>query len=252
MTSFEARAHQAFELETLEHVRHFAPRVCAGLGDEGVQRATHESIVRARSHGLTLRGPIRLYVELCLLRGIAFDTDPVYPAARRVLAAPADEMIRAMSLHEEFMDSMLAMPGSQAGAALGALGRLAAVAPQLPAQRPLAPLERALAAQLAEAFPAKSAFAGRAAVEALARQAIQTAEAHGGSQARDGSIVAALMMAFGHGCVDDPWLPWIGRTLRGEGGTDVAQRSQRLEQMARAWLEHLLAETPQPNERRPA
>ena len=50
-----------------------------------------------------------------------------------------------------------------------------------------------------------------------------------------------LMLAFGHGCADDPLYPWIARTLQDEAITDGAARATYLEAKALTWLEHVLA-----------
>ena len=58
---------------------------------------------------------------------------------------------------------------------------------------------------------------------------------------REMALVIVLMLAFGHGCADDPLYPWIARTLQDEAITDPAARAKRLEKKALTWLEHVLA-----------
>ena len=55
--------------------------------------------------------------------------------------------------------------------------------------------------------------------------------------------MVALMIAFGHGCTEDPLYPWIARTLKDERITDATERAERLERKAVTWLKHVLGVT---------
>ena len=54
--------------------------------------------------GLLIRGPIRLFIELMLLFGSAFNTDPQYPWAAKILHLSDDQMERAEELWDNFLD----------------------------------------------------------------------------------------------------------------------------------------------------
>ena len=53
---------------------------------EQMRKAIHFGTGQTFSHGFNFRGPVRLYLELMVLFGSHFDTDPQYPWAARILA----------------------------------------------------------------------------------------------------------------------------------------------------------------------
>jgi hypothetical protein len=69
-------ARRRFEDRMVEHFGEFAPALARAAGEEHLRKAIHLGISRAGSYGLTHQGPVRLYLELMLLFGSDFDTDP--------------------------------------------------------------------------------------------------------------------------------------------------------------------------------
>lgn len=71
------------------------------VGDEQMLKAVRFGITQARNHGFTFRGPVQLYLELMLLFGSYFDTDPQYPWAAAILARQdsGSQMQRAEQLY---------------------------------------------------------------------------------------------------------------------------------------------------------
>ena len=61
--------------------------VSAVLGKEGLVGVIRGGIKRAAKHGFTFTGPMRLFLELCLLFGSGFDEDVQYPWARESLGS---------------------------------------------------------------------------------------------------------------------------------------------------------------------
>jgi hypothetical protein len=104
MKAFKRVAMSRFECEMVVHGRKFSPGLYALLGDEQFRIAVSRAIDRAGSYGFTNRGPIRLFVELTLLLGSAFDSDPQYPWASSTLNAPDDQMLRAKWLYERIQE----------------------------------------------------------------------------------------------------------------------------------------------------
>ena len=68
------------------------------MGGEWLKTLVNTGVSRARGHGFTLRGPLRLYLDLMFLFGSDFDTDPQYPWAGEVLKEQGMEMERAAAL----------------------------------------------------------------------------------------------------------------------------------------------------------
>jgi len=99
MGALERAALRRFEDVMVDHSRVFSPRLSEILGPEQLRVAVRSTMQRATRYGFTRRGPIRLYVELALLRGTGFDTDPQYSALGKILLTRADEMERAERMH---------------------------------------------------------------------------------------------------------------------------------------------------------
>ncbi len=85
MAVLQGAAQRQFEAEMLSHLRRFSPKTFAMAGEPGVRTTIQTGIQRAHGYGLSFRGPVRLYLELMMMLGSAFDTDPQYPWASQVL-----------------------------------------------------------------------------------------------------------------------------------------------------------------------
>ena len=86
MEAFKEATRRTFEDEMVAHLAEFSPPLFKAIGEEQMRKAVHFGIGRADSHGFTFRGPTRLYLELMLLFGSYFDTDPQYPWAAEILS----------------------------------------------------------------------------------------------------------------------------------------------------------------------
>ena len=75
----------SFETEMVIHCHKLSPQLCKAIGEQQVYTAVHQLITQAQRYGFTHKGPIRLFVEMGLLFGSAFDTDPQYPWAKEIL-----------------------------------------------------------------------------------------------------------------------------------------------------------------------
>lgn len=99
-SSLQQAAREAFIDEMAAHLAAFSPPHARALGVAGLRPVIGVGMDRAANHGLTWRGPVRLYLELMCLFGSFFADDPQLPApARAVLADQAcDQLERAQSL----------------------------------------------------------------------------------------------------------------------------------------------------------
>ena len=88
------------------HLAEFSPPLFKAVGEEQMRKAIRFGIGRADSYGFTFRGPVRLYLELMLLFGSHFDTDPQYPWAAAILTDQDSDpqMQCAERLYEVTMD----------------------------------------------------------------------------------------------------------------------------------------------------
>ena len=71
-----AEAASAFEEQMVAHCAAFSPGIAATLGADSAPGARPRGHRPAAEHGLTLKGPVRLFIELGLLFGGDFDREP--------------------------------------------------------------------------------------------------------------------------------------------------------------------------------
>jgi hypothetical protein len=198
-------------------------------------------IARAAEHGLNLRGPVRLYLELTLLFGSFFDTDPQYPWAAAILQdRNAPQMPRAERIYKKTLEYRQAVAGPEDSFTFEALREIRALTRQLP-MFSAAAFAPEMLAQIERVYPQKAAYVGRAGLEALIGQGIEQARRAGFLPGRQTALMIVLMLSFGHGCAEDPLYPWIARTLRDPAIVDAPARADRLMRRAVTWLDHVLA-----------
>jgi len=234
-----------FEDEIVEHWHAFSPRLCAVLGDEQLRVAVRHGVERAGTWGLTARGPVRLYLDVAMLLGSLFDTDPQYPWAAQALeahtdAAPESQMRTAERLYEATSAYLETVSGPDDEHANAALQRLSAMGRQ-----PLALTQEGFRDEMLdftrEMYPQKVEYVGDEALFELIDAGSEEALAHEMESADGRALLCALKFAFGHGCSGDPLYPWIGNTLSSEKIVDGEARTKRLRRKALTWLDEVLA-----------
>ena len=229
MAAFEAMARRGFEGELAGRCTSAAPALSEGAGGENVARFVKMGVDRAGSHGFTLRGPVRLYVDLMLGFGCDFDTDLQLAWAQEALAAgPAeDEMSRAKALYgaaQSYTQRVAGPNREHTRAAFERLSRLSeSVCPKLGAtfEDDLMRLFRAL-------YPEKFEYAGPDAVRPLVARAARTAAGFGVRLGTAAALLAATMFLFGHGVAEDPMHPWIAAALGGPETSSPQDRAANL------------------------
>lgn len=242
MDVFRAVALRAFEDEMVEHLAGFSPPLFKAAGEEQMRKAIRLGMERAAGYGFDLRGPVRLYLELMLLFGSRFDTDPQYPWATETLTNrdSGPQMQRAERLYERTMDYRRQVAGPTDAYTLKALRNIRAFASQA-LSFPIEDLVPAMLREIAIVYPEKAAYIGSESLSALIRKGSDGARIQRFSTTRGMALVIVLMLAFGHGCGADPLYPWIARTLNDKTIADPDERAKRLEKKALTWLDHVLA-----------
>jgi hypothetical protein len=242
MDALGSIALRAFEDEMLLHLGEFSPTLAKAIGDEQLRQAIGLGISRAFGHGLTFRGPVRLYLELMLLFGSHFDTDPQYRWAAEILTDhdSRPQMQRAQLLYHKTIDYRQQVAGPDDVFTFRALRNIQSLLRQPPAFAEhdfLASMRH----QIEQAYPQKAAYVGRDDLDFLIREGIDRAAGLGFTIGRETALMAVLMLSFGHACAGDPLYPWIARTLQDSAIVDPPARADRLTGRAIAWLEHVLA-----------
>jgi hypothetical protein len=240
MEAFRRDTLHGFEDEMVVHFGGFSPPLVNAVGEEQIRKMIDFGIVQAGSYRLTYRGPVRLYLELMLLFGSYFGEDPQYPWATEILSSSGPQMQRAELLYEKTLEYRRTVAGPEDIYTVQALRRIRVLAEQsLPfsAQN----FVSAVLHEIRQIYPQKADHVGSAGLEALIHKGIERARDYHFSELRQITLLIVLMLAFGHGCLDDPLYPWIARTLKDEIITDPVARANRLTTKALTWLDHVLS-----------
>lgn len=246
MEAFAQAAQSAFATDMVAHLAEFSPPLFKAIREEQMRQAVQFGISQAERYGFTCRGPVRLYLELMLLFGSHFDTDPQYPWAGAIIQRlEIDQMQRAEQLYAQTLDYRNQVAGPDDCYTVQALRNIATLAQQ-PSTLAAPALVSGLLAEIKQVYPQKAAYVGDAPLTTLIEKGIAGARRQRFTTPREITLVVVLMLAFGHGCGADPLYPWIARTLRDERLSDPTARAKRLETKALTWLMHVLRhfETP--------
>jgi hypothetical protein len=242
MEAFDRSSRARLEDDMVSHLGSFAPRHSQALGEAGVRRVIRSGMERSAAHGLTLRGPVRFYIELMFMLGSRFDTDPQLPWAAEALGEPGvlPEMERADLLHSHTLRYARAVAGPGSAHAREALVRLAQEKLEdLPPDDRM--FEEYSLSRMREIYPQKWEYVGEATLRRLARSARDLAGRHGVTDGLGIATFVGLMFALGHGFADDPQFPWIESTLKNPTISDPRIRAERLLARAQTYVKQVLA-----------
>lgn len=236
----EGRARE-FEDEMVLHLADFSPPLYKVIKEDSMREVVRFGFEQTEKYGFTLRGPIRLYLELMLLFGSHFDKDPQYPWAAGILfdKHSVSEMQRAEWLFEKILDYQEKVSGPDGINTRTALENLLTLS-QKQLTFPPDDFEESIRWEMKRVFPQKAEYVGVEGLNALIRSGRAEAKKYELLEDRGEILMIFLKFAFGSGCADDLLYPWIGATLRDDKITDPKARAQRLEKKSVTWLEHVL------------
>lgn len=232
---------KAFEDEMVAHLAEFSPPLFKVIKEDQMRKVVKHGLEMSEKYGFTLRGPIRLYLEMMLLFGSHFDTDPQYPWAAEILfdRHSVSEMQRAEWLFEKISEYQEKVSGPGGVNTKKALEKLAERGKQ-PLEMPTKDFAYALRHDLTHTFPEKAEYIGQKQLNALIRKGRSVARQFGLHGTEGDTLMTVLCYAFGHGCADDLLYPWIGNTLRDEKIVSPEARTERLKKKAMTWLDHVI------------
>lgn len=242
--SFESVAHSQFEELMLAHLKEFAPTHAEGVGEEGLRRLIRLGLQRASTYGFTVRGAVRFYIEMMVMFGSDFDTDPLLHWANRGLRRPGpSQLARADALHVATMQYRERVIGPKFEVEAAAIKRLV----QVPVKDWLAGdhSDAGIETRMRAVYPEKCNEAEPSAVRTVIARGRKSAERERLPTHTGGTVFSALMLAFGHGCVTDPQFPWIAKNLKETQDQPGDQRVEKLATRAIAYLSAGLAELEQ-------
>lgn len=232
---------RAFEDQMVAHLYQFAKRHCEVIGEQNVREVIRLGMERAKMYGLTNRGPVRFYIELMFMFGIAFDTDPQLPWVQEILNSPEtqDQMERADRLYDKMIEYLAKVAGRNNEYAIKAL-RAIHNRVSLPFSFSKELFESEMLSEMKRIYPQKCFYTGEPPLRELIHEAVASAEAYSIQTMRGVALFVVLMFALGHGFAQDPLFPWISRTLQDPRVIGPDQRAERIEAKAVAYLDQVL------------
>jgi hypothetical protein len=238
----EKAAVENFVLDMFQHCREFSPYLCKTLKEEELEEAIKEGLSRAEKHGFDQRGPVRLYLDLMIVFGSSFDTDPQYPWAAEILAQTEEltQMQRADALHEKTADYLEKVDGEKNEYTLKALEDLSVqIRSGLDFRRSTFGAD--MLRLMKEIHPRKYDETGEESLKKLISACkAKGLKQYGFQEARSIALMVVLGFAFGHQFDNDPFLCWISRTLSKDDFETPEHKADELERRALIWLDAVL------------
>lgn len=231
---FESAESPHFEVRAVRHVMEAFPKHSRFLGDAGVAEAVKYGRAQARVYGLTGAGQATLFIDLSLLLGRRFDSDPQLPWAADVLSDTSSSDKKARTLHRRATDYLDLVSGPNNEYIDKAQSRLMNETLQAPGAEPAFSLE--LKQRLKSVFPEKCLYLGEQGVEDLLRNAAASAARYGLGSPPGVMLFSAIMLMLGSWFDSDPLFSWAQNVLNDR---QIAAPQQRIERLHAAGLDYL-------------
>lgn len=235
MVQMEKYAERAFESEMANHLREFAPARTQSMGDESLKTMVRAGLSKARGHGFTVRGSVRLYLDLMCVFGSDFDTDPQYPWAAEVHNESGTEMDRADRLYRSSIAAIDEIAGPTGELMVLGLCRIA----ETPLYDFCPEDQNSIPQALCQAYPEKARHSGPEGMRALFGEAADRARALDLTGPAGIALLSLMMFTAGHGVIEDS----IYRQkieIAVTGATTVDMRISRLHSCARSLIDLIL------------
>jgi len=254
-----------FEDSMVEHIREFFPEQYDALGETVVRNVIEYGVDRAEAHGFETEPDVNMYIDLMLLLGSNFDTDPQLPWAAEILQEESteDELTEEESTEDESIeDESIAEPvgrveklydqaieyldrieGPEDEYLVNALDEFSDISfEELPLTRS-EDIENTTISLLRRIWPEKCQVVGHAALRNLIRYGGESAQCYNITSQRGVVLYTVLMFMLGSGFDTDPQFPWAASTVKDESTINEAARIDQLYKKAIAFLDEWLVES---------
>ena len=240
MKVFNQSALRSFEDKMLLHLRSFSPLLAKSAGEDRLRKTVQIGIHQAQGYGFTLRSSLQLYLELMLVFGTHFDSDPKYQWLRPYIVGfdgiNERERKRLLYWHSTlYMDNVYGATGSHA---IEVGGRVCWLNKQY-----LEALGRDFFSLglnfLSQLQPQQWVYLNETVARVLLEQAVADSNRFGLADPAGAPLLLCLQFLFGHRVIDDPMFPWVSATLVANdltGSDKVTQLLQRTQGFITAML----------------
>ena len=269
----EKTAVNNFAAAMAQHCEKFSPHLTKTLNRKQLKEAVHFNIKKAETYGFDQRGPVRFFIDLAIVLGSGFDTDPQYPWITEVLnqeketdsgsentdepevaypqipgaEKPSEnqksQLQRAEDIFTKTSEYLKNVDGENNKYTLEALQILSNQLEKDALNFQREGFDAGILKLMKEIHPRKYKETGEEALRELIRQNRKKAlEIYKFRSPRAVALIVVLAFAFGHEFDIDPFLPWIAKTLNKEN-MPPEEKAEELEKRAVIWLKAVLKNT---------
>ncbi len=208
-----------FEAYMRGHIREHFPRVAELLGESGMRQLVRQGYARARPHAFTTRHEVCLFVDLQIMLGCGFDTDPQLPWTELILgqeSAPSTtpRINRLYAAALAYLDRVVGADQVFPTKPLHLL-RVSPL-PELQSRLTMG-LEAGAVAELRRLWPEKYDSLGPRHLGLLVRHGRASAQRHGLADEPAVGFYLILMFLFGHQFDQDLQYPLLSQVMQDPG-----------------------------------
>lgn len=216
IAAFERADAPHFEPRIIQHLKEAFPKHCGFLGEDGIRSVVRYGVTQAGAYGLTKQSAVGLFIDLMLLLGRGFDTDPQLPWAAEILndETRADQGERADRLFERATAYLDQVSGPRNEFIDEAQRRILHASIEPPAHD--ARFEDEVSDRLRKIWPQKHTYLGEAGVRRFIQQGIEAAKRYGITEQSGFLVYLGLMYMLGGSFDTDPLFAWASVILNDE------------------------------------
>lgn len=240
LIAFEEESQRRFDEEMVKHSQEFSPRLTEVVSEDELRVLLKQAMAKAEAYGFTNLGPIRLYIELTLLFGYDFDSDPQYRCISAMLLGDGDQMDRAERIWKWVVEYNAGVSPANRDL-VRKVEQFLDVFDNVSLGISESDFVAKLEIELASTFPEKVAIVGQEPILDLIQKGRAEAQRYELDSCHSQALIAMLMFLFGHGCAKDPFYPWIKQTLDDSQIKERGVRALQLETKALTWLDEYTA-----------
>jgi hypothetical protein len=243
MQAFEQAALNERENRLLEYLKEFFPTHYQILGEDQARKLIDLGVDQAKTYAITVDRELCLYINLMLMIGSGFDTDPQLPWAAEILGNSASTNIsgkvkRLYNRAMGFLDQVAGLDNEHSERVLQKLR-------ETPIDVLLPPVtedftEHTLT-HIRKLYPEKYALVEETGMRGLIQTGLRRAAGYGITSPRGTGIMIGMMFLLGHRFDIDPQFHWAKAALQDESIADPNERVARLYENGKAFLEKWLS-----------
>jgi hypothetical protein len=234
LAAFRNKAFAQFEEDLLDHISDFSPFHSKAVGEDGLRETIRLGLINAENYGFTLHGSVRFYIEMMIMFGSHYDTDPQYPWAGVVLSDESygSQLDKADQLHNLYLDYAEKVIGKNSEFPLQALIQVGSTDSETVEMDDDNMLEH-----MKKIYPQKVEYLGEDLVRGIINRGKGKAVSYNIDSKEGILLLIGLTFAVGHKFDDDPMYPWMNRTLNDpESKMEPNQRAERLYRKVQVYL----------------